>query len=51
MWAVCDAENLASRGVLEKAGMELEEVLPRHGRHNVSDEPRDCLRFGKEVGG
>jgi RimJ/RimL family protein N-acetyltransferase len=50
VWAVCDAENLASRRVLEKAGMQLDRMLPAHQRHNVSPEPRDCLRFTLLVG-
>jgi RimJ/RimL family protein N-acetyltransferase len=43
--AVCDVENLASKRVLEKAGMVFDCILPRHQRHNVAPEPRDCLRF------
>jgi len=45
VWAVCDAENVASRRVLEKAGMSFDRLLPRHQKHNVAAEPRDCIRF------
>jgi RimJ/RimL family protein N-acetyltransferase len=51
VWAVCDTENIASRRVLEKAGMTLDRILPRHQRHNIDVEPRDCLRFALRVGG
>ncbi len=43
--AFCDAENHASARVLVKAGFERDAFLPAHGRHNVSTELRDCLRF------
>jgi len=46
--ALCDAENRASARVLEKAGFRLVRRLPRHGRHNLSPEPRDCLLFHRE---
>jgi RimJ/RimL family protein N-acetyltransferase len=46
VWAVCDAENVASARVLEKAGMEREGMLRRYILHpNVSDEPRDSLCY------
>ena len=46
VWAVCDAENVASARVLEKAGMSREGVLRRYVLHpNVSDEPRDSLCY------
>jgi ribosomal-protein-alanine N-acetyltransferase len=42
--AHCDAENMASARVLEKAGMVLEGVLRRYEVHpNLSEEPRDVL--------
>jgi ribosomal-protein-alanine N-acetyltransferase len=43
---VCDAENVASSRVLEKAGMTREGLLRRYAMHpNVSDEPRDSLCY------
>ena len=45
---VCDAENLASARVMEKAGLSREGLLRRWACHpNVSDEPRDCIVFAK----
>lgn len=47
-WAFCDAENLASARVMEKAGMLREGVLRRwHIAPNISPEPRDCLVYAK----
>jgi ribosomal-protein-alanine N-acetyltransferase len=44
--ATCDAENLASARVLEKAGFSLECRLPRAViRPNLSPDPRDALMF------
>lgn len=44
--ATCDADNLASARVLEKAGFTLECRLPRAiVRPNLSPEPRDALKF------
>ena len=44
--ATCDAENLASARLLEKAGFTLECRLPRAiVRPNLSPEPRDALKF------
>ena len=46
VWALCDAENVASARVLEKAGMKREGLLRRNILHpNVSDEPRDCYCY------
>ncbi|MEN6645244.1 MAG: GNAT family N-acetyltransferase [Armatimonadia bacterium] len=43
VWAVCDVDNVGSRRVMEKVGMESEGVLRRWGIHpNVSAEPRDA---------
>ena len=48
VWAVCDIDNLASARVLEKVGMTCEGILHRWLIHpNVSNEPRDCLCYGK----
>ena len=45
-WAVCDAENIASARVLEKAGMQREGTLRRGIIHpNISTEPRDCFLY------
>ena len=47
-WAVCDAENVGSSRVLERAGLSREGVLRRWIIHpNGSDEPRDCLVMAK----
>jgi RimJ/RimL family protein N-acetyltransferase len=46
--ATCDAENLASARVLEKAGLEREGILRRAIlRPNLSGEPRDALLYSK----
>ena len=46
VWAVCDAENVASARLLESVGMQLEGRLRRWLMHpNVSDSPRDCLCY------
>ncbi|MBA2731467.1 MAG: GNAT family N-acetyltransferase [Acidobacteria bacterium] len=46
VWALCDVDNLASAGVLEKVGMEREGLLRRQIVHpNISDEPRDCYCY------
>lgn len=46
VWAVCDIENLASAGLLERVGMEREAILRRWLIHpNMSAEPRDCLCY------
>ena len=43
---VCDIDNAASAKTLAKAGMSLEGILRRWGRHpNVSDAPRDCYSY------
>jgi len=45
---VCDAENVASARVMEKAGLQREGLLRRWGMHpNISDEPRDCFVYAK----
>jgi [ribosomal protein S5]-alanine N-acetyltransferase len=46
--AVCDAENLASAHVMEKAGMQREGLVHRGIIHpNISPEPRDCWLYAK----
>jgi len=46
--AVCDVDNIASARVMEKAGLAREGLLRRWLIHpNISDEPRDCLSFGR----
>lgn len=48
VWAICDVENRASAGVLERAGFTLEGRLRRWIVHpNVSDAPRDVLCFSR----
>jgi len=46
VWAVCDADNVASARLLESVGMRFEGKLRRWLVHpNVSDAPRDCLCY------
>ena len=48
VWAVCDVENVGSRRVMEKAGMEREGILRRWSLHpNISDAPRDCFVYAR----
>ena len=48
VWAVCDVENVASRRVMEKAGMEREGLLRRWSLHpNISEVPRDCFVYSR----
>ncbi len=43
VWAVCDVENMASKRVMEKAGMKYEGLLKSWLVHpNMGPEPRDC---------
>ena len=45
-WAYCDAENLASARVMEKAGMKCEGRLRRwQAFPSIGPEPRDCLMY------
>jgi RimJ/RimL family protein N-acetyltransferase len=47
-WAFCDAENLASVRVMEKAGMIREGLLRRwHTCPTLGPEPRDCIVCAK----
>ena len=46
--AFCDADNIGSARVMEKAGMAFEGVMRRYFVHpNLSPEPRDCKLFAK----
>lgn len=46
VYATTDVENLASRRVLEKAGMQCEGILRKHIIHpNLSDIPRDSTIY------
>ena len=46
--AVCDAENIGSARVMEKAGLAREGLLRRWLIHpNISDEPRDCFLYAR----
>lgn len=46
--AFCDAENVASARVMEKAGMAFEGILRRYCIHpNISEEPRDCRMYAR----
>jgi ribosomal-protein-alanine N-acetyltransferase len=48
VWAYCDAENLASARVMEKAGLVCEGRLRRwHVCPTIGPEPRDCLVYAK----
>lgn len=43
VWSVCDVENIASKRVMEKSGMEYEGLLRSWLVHpNMGEEPRDC---------
>ena len=43
VWAVCDVENMASKRVMEKAGMKYEGLLKSWLVHpNMGPKPRDC---------
>ncbi len=47
IWAVCDAENIASKRVMEKAGMKYEGLLKSWLVHpNMGLKPRDCHCLG-----
>jgi RimJ/RimL family protein N-acetyltransferase len=51
VWATCDAENLASVRVLEKAGLTREGLLRRAiVRPNLSPEPRDAFLYARVRG-
>lgn len=46
VYATTDVENVPSRRVMEKAGMQCEGILRKEGVHpNISAEPRDCYIF------
>jgi RimJ/RimL family protein N-acetyltransferase len=46
VYATTDVENLASRRVLEKAGMQCEGILRKYIMHpNISDVPRDSYMY------
>lgn len=46
VYATTDVENIASRRVMEKAGMQCEGILRKESIHpNISPEPRDCSIF------
>ncbi len=46
VYATTDVENIASRRVMEKAGMQCEGVLRKYVIHpNISDVPRDCYMY------
>jgi ribosomal-protein-alanine N-acetyltransferase len=46
VYATTDVENVASRRVMEKAGMQCEGVLRKYMVHpNISDMPRDCYLY------
>ena len=48
VWAFCDAENLASSRVMEKAGFLREGLLRRwQVCPTIGPEPRDCLIYAK----
>jgi RimJ/RimL family protein N-acetyltransferase len=47
-WSLCDAENLASARVMEKAGLDFEAVLRGWTIHpNIGPEPRDCRVYAR----
>jgi len=46
VYATTDMENIASRRVMEKAGMQCEGILRRYAiQPNISDEPRDSYIY------
>ena len=46
VYATTDVENVGSRRVMEKAGMQCEGVLRKYMIHpNISDVPRDCYMY------
>ncbi|MFN8411757.1 MAG: GNAT family N-acetyltransferase [Anaerolineales bacterium] len=46
VYATTDVENVPSRRVMEKAGMQCEGILRRDSIHpNISSEPRDCYIY------
>jgi len=46
VYATTDVENIASRRVMEKAGMQCEGVLRKYMVHpNISEVPRDCYMY------
>lgn len=48
VWAFCDAENLASARVMERAGLVREGLLRRwQVCPTIGPEPRDCLIYAK----
>jgi [ribosomal protein S5]-alanine N-acetyltransferase len=48
VWAVCDAGNVASARVLEKAGMSFEGIIRRYQvRPQISPEPRDARSYAR----
>jgi RimJ/RimL family protein N-acetyltransferase len=48
IWATCDADNVASARVLEKAGLQREGTLRRWSvKPNIGPEPRDAFVFAK----
>lgn len=48
VWAVCDVDNEASAGLLERNGFHQEGILRKWSVHpNVSDVPRDCYCYAK----
>ncbi|HKH53153.1 MAG TPA: GNAT family N-acetyltransferase [Mycobacterium sp.] len=50
MTAHCHVDNIASARLLERSGLTLEGRLARYAvLPNISDEPQDCLLFGKAL--
>jgi RimJ/RimL family protein N-acetyltransferase len=48
--AHCHVDNTASARVLDRAGLTFEGRLARYAiLPNISDEPQDCLMFGKAL--
>ena len=48
--AHCHVDNTASARLLERSGLTLEGRLVRYAvLPNISDEPQDCLLFGKAL--
>ena len=46
VWAFCDVDNLASKNVLEKCGMQCEGILRSWLKlHHFGEKPRDCFCY------
>jgi len=50
VWAACDVENTRSKRVLEKLGLQVEQLAEKYGVHpSISASPRDCYVLGAQL--